>query len=132
MKAILTLIFCVLIQLARAGDLQMDEKLAQNAIVVIRVKLIVADTGSQYSPFRVYSVHTIRILKNESHEMFQDLLVRAFRDKPGVPERECTIYLQKYDPVKKEFSKDNDRGLWILVGGDATEGVSNMDTGTSK
>ena len=110
----------------------MDAKLAQNAIVVVRVKLIVADTGSQYSPFRVYSVHTIRILKNEAHKVFQDLLVRAFRDKPGVPEGECTIYLQKYDFSKKEFTKDNDLGPWFLVGGDATEGVSNVDTGTSK
>ncbi len=110
----------------------MDEKLAQNAVAVVRVKLIVANTGSQYSPFRVYSVHTIRILKNESHEVFQDLLVRAFKDKPGVPAGECTIYLQKYDPVKRELSNDKDGGLWILVGGDANEGVSNMDTGKSK
>ena len=132
MKPIITALFCFVIQFARAGDLQVDEKLAQNAVAVVRVRLVIADSGLPHSPFRVYSVHTIRILKNESHEVFQDLLVRGFKDKPGVPEGESTIYLQRYDPVKKELSDDKDHGLWILVGGDATKGVSNVGMEKSK
>jgi hypothetical protein len=132
MKAILTLLFCLVIQLASAGDLQVDEKLVQNAVAVVRVRLMFADSELPYSPFRVYSVHTIRILKNESDEVFEDLLVRGFKDKPGVPEGESTIYLQRYDPIAKKLSDDKDHGLWILVGGDATKGVSNIEPGTSK
>ena len=132
MKAIIILIICFVIQVARAGDLQVDDKLAQNALAVVRVKLMFADSGLPHSPFRVYSVHTIRILKNDSHEVFRDLLVRAFKDKPGIPDGESTIYLQRYDPVKMELSVDKDFGLWILVGGDATKGVSNVNMETSK
>lgn len=126
MKAIITLMFCVIIQLAKAEDLPIDEKLAQNAVAVVRVRLIVADRPGPATPFRLYSVHTIRILKNESHEVFQDLLVHGFKDKPGVPEGESTIYLQRYDPIAEKLSDDKDHGLWILVGGDATKGVSNV------
>jgi hypothetical protein len=31
------------------------------------------------------------------------------------------------NPVKMELSVDKDFGLWILVGGDATKGVSNVN-----
>ena len=126
MKPIITALFCFVIQFARAGDLQVDEKLAQNAVAVVRVKLMFADSGLPNSPFRIYSVHTISILKNESHDVFRDLLVRGFKDRPGVPEGVCTIYLQRYDPINKKLSDDKDHGLWILVGGDATNGVSNV------
>ncbi len=132
MKTIITLIIFVIIQFAKAGDLQVDDKLAQNAVAVVRVSLMFADSGLPHSPFRIYSVHTIRILKNDSHEVFRDLLVRAFKDKPGIPDGESNIYLQRYDPVKKELSDDKDYGLWILVGGDATKGVSNVNMETSK
>jgi hypothetical protein len=132
MKAILTVLFCVVIQLAKAEDSLMDANLAQNAVAVVRVKLGYAFDGVPNSPFRLYDIHNIRTLKNDSHEVFCDLLVRAFKDKPGVPEGECTIYLQRYDPIAKKLSDDKDHGNWILVGGDATQGVSNVDTGASK
>jgi hypothetical protein len=132
MKAIIIALLCAVIQMARAGDSQIDTNLAQNAVVVLRVKLNVALDALPGSPFRIYDVHTIRVLKNDSDERVQDLLVRGFKDKPGVPEGESTIYLQRYDPIAKKLSDDKDHGLWILVGGDATKGVSNVESGTSK
>ena len=121
---ILCLVFSAL--LAKAEFSFVDTNLAENAVAVVRVKLMYADNPGIATPFRIYSVHTIRILKNESHEVFRDLLVRGFKDRPGVPEEECTIYLQRYDPVNKKLSNDKDHGLWILVDGDATNGVSNV------
>jgi hypothetical protein len=132
MKPIITALFCFVIQFARAEDLQVNEKLAQNAMAVVRVKLMFADNPGTATPFRIYSVHAIRILKNESNDMFRDLLVRGFKDMPGVPEGESTIYLQRYDPITKKLSADKDHGLWILVGGDATKGVSNVGIEGSK
>lgn len=125
MKIYLLAVFCGLVQLARAGGLPVDEKLTQNAVAVLRVELIFADKKGP-GDFVDYFVHTIREFKNEAHKPIGDIIVLAYKGRPGVPKGECTIYLQRYDFLKKEFSNNANIGQWILVGGDATNGVSHV------
>jgi hypothetical protein len=108
-----------------------DTNLAHDAVAVVRVKLMVAESENLWpnGAFRTYVVHTIRIFKNESNERFWDIKVIAFKGRPGVPEQECTIYLQRYDYANRQLSSDKNHGAWILVGGDATNGVSNVAGG---
>ena len=109
---------------AKADENLVDTKLAQNAIAVARVKLIFAFDGK--GQFTDYAVHTIRIFKNESNKTFRDIDVLAFKGRPGVPGEECTVYLQRYDVVSNNFSTNFNMGRWILMGGDASNGVSNV------
>jgi hypothetical protein len=121
----MTFILIATLALAAKGDEGLcDANLARNAVAVVRVKLIFA--ADQGKKFTVYVVHTIRILKNESHRTFADISVLGFRGRPGVPGEECTIYIQRYDPLTDSVSTNIDVGRWMLVGGDATNGVSNV------
>lgn len=81
-------ICCALAQLARADDLPVDGKLAQNAVAVLRVRLFFSQDHGPGSQFTDYVVHTIRKFKNESNRPFQDITVwgglkddRVFRKK---------------------------------------------------
>ena len=129
MKIILFILTVGFLLAARAEDEFFDTNLAQNAILVERVRLICAvppHKGLPYTQFDTYCVHVLHIFKNESHEPLGDLQVLAYKGHLGVPKEECTIYLQRYDDAKQMFSTDINRGRWILVGGDATNGVSNV------
>jgi len=131
MKTYLLVICCVCFHLARAGDLPVDEKLAQNAVAVLRVKLIFAnDHGTNW--WTDNQVHTIQIFKNESHTRIADIGILSIKGRAGVPKEECTVYLQRWDFGTGNFSNDKDVGRWILVGGDATNGVSHVEMSDSK
>ncbi len=132
MKTYLLAVCCALAQLARADGLPVDRKLAQNAVAILRVRLIFSQDHGAGSQFTDYVVHTIRKFKNESNRPFQDITVWGFKGRPGVPKEECTIYIQRYDVLKDEFTGDKDSGHWILVGGDATNGVSHVEIPTLK
>ena len=75
---------------------------------------------------KLFAVHTIKFYKNESDQTFEDLVIYAFKDQPGIPNEECTVYLQRYDILAKKLISDHDKGAWILVGGSAVKGVSNV------
>lgn len=125
MKTLLTFLLLISAIVAHAGEDLVDQKLAQNAVAVVRVKLIFA-ADLKPTPFMDYNVHNIRVFKNESNERFVDIQVLGYKGRPGVPEEECTIYIQRYDPITKTLSTSKDHGQWILVGGDATNGVSHV------
>jgi len=114
--------------LARAADNLVDEDLAKNAVVVLRVKKFGTYTYPKFPnhPFTCYDVRVLRVFKNESNRRWADFGVQAFKEKEGVPSGECTIYLERYDLKNKVFNKTN--GFWVLVGGDATNGVSHVDS----
>lgn len=124
-------IICLLIvaMTANAADQLFDEKLASNALAVLRVKLIFSTTYTSSNMFTSYYVRTLEVYKNESNTRIGhnlSLEVGAFRGRPGIPKAECTVYLQRYDRLSQSFTLDKDRGLWVLVGGDATNGVSDV------
>jgi hypothetical protein len=128
MKTYLLAVCCALVQLAHAGDLPVDETLASNAVAVVCVKLIFSHENK--GEFTDYVVHTIRKFKNESTRNFADITVMAYKGRPGIPKEECTIYIQGYDIITHSFSTNNfDR--FILVGGDATNGVSHVKNDVS-
>lgn len=98
-----------------ADDL-LDSKLAQKAEVILRVKLLSRGEADKYA---WYEVAILKVLKNESGETFgKALKIAAYSWKTGVPEGESTVYLERYNKT--------DKGLWKLVGGEASTGVSHV------
>jgi hypothetical protein len=92
-----------------------DEALAANAPVVLRGKRLSEDSNAD--KFRWYEVRILKVYKNDTHETLQaEIRVAALSSRPGVPDGESTLYLEPY-------SKQRD-GLWKLVGGEASTGVS--------
>ncbi|WP_395735199.1 hypothetical protein [Prosthecobacter sp.] len=114
MKTLTTFLLALLTVAAFAGERLLDEKMAAKAAVVLRVRRLSPEGGSKYAWFQV---QVLEVLKNESGETFgKALSVAAYSWKEGVPEGESTLYLERYNPEKK--------GLWKLVGGEASTGVS--------
>jgi hypothetical protein len=101
---------------ALAAGKFMDDKLAANAEVVLRVRRITGGEGSKYLWFQAEVLHT---LKNRSGETFANMItIAADSGQDGVPDSESTVYLERYNPAG--------RGLWKLVGGKAATGVSHV------
>ena len=114
MKTIMTCLFVATAMIALAAEKFMDDKLAANAEVVLRVKRLTLGEGSKYLWYRV---EVLQVLKNQTSEAFTNTLsVAAYSWKDGVPEGESTLYLERYNKT--------DKGLWKLVGGEASTGVS--------
>jgi hypothetical protein len=125
MRVFTILIIVFITVLVQADDKLVDDRLTTNAVAVLRVDKFYTQTLHD-SPFVGYYVHVRQVLKNDSNEdLRHDFMICAFKDKSGVPSRTCTVYLERYDSDKKLFNKID--GFWILVGGDATNGVSNVD-----
>lgn len=114
MKTITTVLLISSVAFALAADKLMDDRLAANAEVVLRAKRIGIDGGDKYAWFRV---QVLQVLKNRPGGQFTNQLsVAAYSWDKGVPEGESTLYLERYN--KTNF------GLWKLVGGEASTGVS--------
>jgi hypothetical protein len=104
-----------------------DQEMAKDAVAVLRVRKYTSIPLPKY-PLTRYDVNVTQVLKNESSEnLHHDFAVHAFKDKPGVPSGECTVYIARYDAAKARFDKTNGT-IWMLVGGDATKGVSHVDS----
>jgi hypothetical protein len=110
-------IFLCLSLLLTAGGTEklIDDKLAAKAEVVLRVKRLGPGEGSKYL---WYPVEVLEVLKNRSGKVFTNTLsVAAYSWKAGVPEGESTVYLERYN---------TNRGIWKLVDGKASTGVSHL------
>ena len=116
MKIIATCLLVAATLLAFAAEKFVDDKLAAKAQVVLRVKRLTPGEGNKYLWYRV---ELLQVLKNQSSETFTNTLsVAAYSWKNGVPEGESTLYLERYNKT--------DKGLWKLVGGEASTGVSHV------
>ena len=101
------------------NDQQMDSQRANRVPVVLRVKFVKLLGGQKYSWDEV-SVRST--LKNQSKRSFSGSMQIAHYDwEPGVPNGECTVYLEPY--------ANGDESRWKLLGGSAKEGVSHADSG---
>jgi hypothetical protein len=117
MKSIASFLFVAVALFAMGAERLIDDKLATKADVVLRVKRLTPGEGSKYLWYRV---EVVQVLKNDSSEIFTNALsVAANSWKPGVPEGESTIYLERYNKTGK--------ALWKLVGGEASTGVSHAN-----
>ena len=127
MKIIGIIIFATIGMLVQAADKLFDDNLATNAVAVLRVHKFHTWPPSQSSDkLARYEVRVDQVFKNESDEnLNHDFGVYALTGRDGVPSGECTIYLQRYDIFTDTFNQTN--GPWVLVGGDATNGVSHVD-----
>jgi hypothetical protein len=127
MKTIAVIIFAVFGMLAHAADKLFDDELAKNAVAVLRVHSF-ATLTTPSNTFTWYHVRVYQVFKNESDEnLMHDFPVGALRGRDGVPSGDCTIYLERYDVPNHVFIKSKTYGSWVLVGGDATNGVSHID-----
>lgn len=126
-KTIIMLVAIALgaIGLASERNNLVDQRLAKEAVAVLRVQVLLTTPLPKY-PFTRYLVRTYKVFKNESNEQLNhDFQVHAFKDREGIPPGECTIYITRYDVANKQFDRTNGT-IWMLVGGDATNGVSHV------
>jgi hypothetical protein len=127
MKITIALLLVACIALARAGEKLFDENLAKDAVAVIRVHKFAEWPVPKY-PLTQYHVHVYEVFKNESKEnLNKSMWVDGFKEQDGVPAGECTLYLTRYDVANGRFDKTNGT-VWMLVGGNATNGVSHVDS----
>jgi hypothetical protein len=125
MKLITAVLLMVAITLTLAADGLFDDKLAKDAVAVLRVERYL-ESSIGGSPFTRYDVHVVRVFKNESSEnLNHDFGVHVLKGMEGVPTGECTIYIGRYDAANRRFDKTNGT-IWMLVGGSATNGVSHI------
>ncbi len=115
MKAAIFLVAISLSSLASASYDLMDEQLAAGAEVVVRAKLLYLEGADKYARFRV---RVLKVFKNPLETtLANELSVIAYSWRPGVPEGESTLYLERYDDQRSSV-------VWKLVGGEACTGVS--------
>ncbi len=104
--------------LALAADKLVDDKLAAKAELVVRVNRIAFEGADKYAK---YQVRVVKVFKNTPGATFTGKLsVAAYSGKDGVPEGESTLYLERYS------TNNANTGLWKLVGGEASTGVSHV------
>jgi hypothetical protein len=109
---------------AHAADKLFDETLAAQAVAVLRVDHAMP-CPFRDSQFDWYMVWPGQVIKNESPEnLLHTFQVVAFKGHSGIPAGPCTIYLERYRSDSGGFNPTN--GVWVLVGGDATNGVSHV------
>ena len=126
MKTIAIIIFAAVGMLAQAADKLFDDNLATNAVAVVRVHMFQSIQIPKY-PVTRYDVHVRQVFKNESREnLNHDFGVFAFTGRGGVPSGDCTVYIARYN-LKKMAYEDTDGAIWMLIGGDCTNGVSHVD-----
>lgn len=115
MKTIIILSFIAVTTLAFAADKFMDDKLAAKAEVVVRAKLLSFEGADKYARYRVRVLQVLKSLPGTN--LTKELSVVAYSGKTGVPAGESTLYLERY-------KQQVDTGLWKLVGGESSTGVS--------
>ena len=109
-----TLIILIFIVYPISCFAQIDENLAKNAEVILRVE---SSEGIECDKYCWTTVIIIKELKNKNNHSFGKTLKVAFNSgDDGIPLGESTIYLEKYNPARN----DN----WKLVGGMSKKGVS--------
>jgi hypothetical protein len=116
--------------LVQADEKLYDDALAKKAVAVLRVeRKLVYDMP--HHPLTRYEVQAKHIFKNESNLVVNhDFAVHGFKGRDGVPPWECTVYIERYDVTAKKFG-GTEGTIWMLVGGDATNGVSHVGSNTS-
>jgi len=112
----------------RAADKLFDDKLATNAVAVLRVEHAMKVPVTQ-GKFDSYTVWPSQVIKNKSSEnLAHTIQVAVLKGHSGIPAGSCTIYLERYKSDSGGFNPTN--GIWVLVGGDATNGVSHISSRT--
>ena len=126
MKSISVVLFIVCVTLVQAEDKLFNDAKATNAVAVLRVNRFSARPVRTHPFLTRYTVTPQQVYKNESTERLgHTISVHGFSDRDGVPAGECTIYIAKYDVPNGRFDQTNGT-IWMLVGGDATNGVSHV------
>jgi len=126
MKIISVLLLIVCVTLVQAEDKLFDDAKATNAVAVLRVNRFSARPVRTHPFLTRYTATPQQVYKNDSNERLGHTInVHGFSDRDGVPAGECTIYIAKYDVPNGRFDQMNGT-VWMLVGGDATNGVSHV------
>ncbi|MES2309874.1 MAG: hypothetical protein V4507_13540 [Verrucomicrobiota bacterium] len=114
MKSILFILIVSFVLIGSVvADNFLDNNLAQKSEVILHVKLLTVGGADKYA---WYEVEILEVLKNESKETFtKKLKIAAYSWKPGIPEGESTVYLERYNKITQQ--------LWMLLGGEASTGV---------
>lgn len=93
---------------------------------VLRVNRFSARTVRTHPFLTRYTATPQQVYKNQSNERLGHTInVHGFSDRDELPAGECTIYIAKYDVPNGRFDQTNGT-IWMLVGGDATNGVSHV------
>jgi hypothetical protein len=113
--------------LVQADEKLYDDALAKKAVAVLRVERKLVWDLPHY-PLTRYQIHVIRVFKNESNVPIAPFIaVDGFKGRSGVPPGESTIYIERYYVIPgKVWAGGTNGTIWMLVGGDATNGVSHV------
>jgi hypothetical protein len=118
--------------LVQADEKLYDDALAKKAVAVLRVKRNESVWELPHYPLTRYQIHVVHVFKNESNLPISDFSVHGFKGRDGVPLGECTIYIERYNVTpKKVWAGGTNGSIWMLVGGDATNGVSHVGSAAS-
>lgn len=97
----------------------LNEQIASRVPVVLRVKFEKFIGGQKFAWDEVSILGT---LKNQTGRPFAGLLqIGHYGWEPGIPQGECTVYLEPY--------AEGDESRWKLLGGSAKDGVSHVVDG---
>src|ERR1043166_6776781 len=97
MKTLTAVLLLVTATLTLAGDKLFDERLAKDAVAVLRVHKAGDDRSLPKYPLIRYQVGADQVFKNESRwSVNHDFAVHGFKGMEGVPPGECTIYITRY------------------------------------
>ena len=118
----LSLLSFMVINFAAQESSFIDSGKAKKAEVVLRVKLVKLEGCDKYCwP----EVEILKVLQNKSGLSFgKRLAVAHYSWKPGIPEGESTIYLERYNPERDD--------LWKLLHGSGKDGVSHATASPNK
>ncbi|HSE23658.1 MAG TPA: hypothetical protein VLB68_18460 [Pyrinomonadaceae bacterium] len=110
---IVLLVSLLATDLAAAQSTRIDPARASKAEVVLRVKLV---EGGDCDKYCWPEVEILEVLQNRSSFSFKKRIkVAHYSWKPGIPEGESTIYLERYNSKRAD--------LWKLLNGSGEEGV---------
>jgi hypothetical protein len=113
----------------RASDAPVDEALAKRSIAVVRVwRHIPSLTLCGRGKFVHDLVRVVKVFKDDSGNLSggQDFEVWSLANGNRIPKGHSTIYLEKYNPITEEYTK-NEKDHWVLSGGDASTSVRDVD-----
>jgi hypothetical protein len=92
----------------------MDPARADKAPVVLRVRSLGPGVADKYAWVRV---QVVSVLKNTTESQFAgEMQIAYYSGQPGIPEGECTVYLEAYSDAADH--------PWKLLGGSGVQGVS--------
>jgi hypothetical protein len=102
---------------AANGQALVDKVKFNKAVIVLRVRLL--SNGKAIDKYAWSVVRILKVYKNDSGvRLGKTIPISFYGGELGIPEGTCTVYLERYNPKRKDF--------WKLLNGSGREGTSHL------